>query len=69
MLTFSQNDFEWTILEKIAVYTNGKGHENNVNEKGKYILINSKFVSTKGEVIKLLMNNLVLFIKMSLLWC
>lgn len=52
LLTFSQNDFEWTILEKIAVYTNGKGHENNVNEKGKYILINSKFVSTKGEVIK-----------------
>lgn len=52
LLTFSQNDFEWTILEKIAVYTNGKGHENNVNEKGKYILINSKFISTKGEVIK-----------------
>lgn len=52
LLTFSQNDFEWTTLEKIAVYTNGKGHENNVNEKGKYILINSKFVSTKGEVIK-----------------
>ncbi len=33
-------------------FENGKGHENIVDELGNYILINSKFISTDGQVIK-----------------
>ena len=43
------NDY---LLSDIAVFENGKGHENIVDENGKYILINSKFISTGGNVTK-----------------
>lgn len=43
------NDY---LLSDIAVFENGKGHENIVDENGKYILINSKFISTEGNVTK-----------------
>lgn len=39
-------------LGKVANYRNGKAHENNIDENGKYIVVNSKFVSTDGEVRK-----------------
>ena len=39
-------------LEDVAKYRNGKAHENDISESGKYIVINSKFVSTNGEVKK-----------------
>ena len=39
-------------LLDVAYYKNGKAHENDINENGKYIVINSKFVSTDGEVRK-----------------
>ena len=45
----SGNDY---LLSDIAVFENGKGHENIVDENGKYILINSKFISTEGNVTK-----------------
>ena len=34
------------------MFKNGKAHEKHVDPKGKYILINSKFVSTNGRVAK-----------------
>ena len=40
------------LLSDIAIFGNGKGHENIVDENGKYILINSKFISTEGNVTK-----------------
>ena len=40
------------LLSDIALFENGKGHENIVDENGKYILINSKFISTEGAIIK-----------------
>ena len=40
------------ILNNIASFQNGKGHESIVDENGHYILINSKFISTDGEVKK-----------------
>ncbi|MFC4261402.1 restriction endonuclease subunit S [Ferruginibacter yonginensis] len=45
---------EWEVnnLEKIAEFRNGKAHENIVDSEGKYIIINSKFISTEGEVAK-----------------
>ena len=43
------NDY---LLSDIAVFENGKGHENIIDENGKYILINSKFISTEGNITK-----------------
>ena len=37
---------------EVAKYRNGKAHENCIDESGKYIVVNSKFVSTNGTVIK-----------------
>jgi type I restriction enzyme, S subunit len=45
-------DWEVAQLGEIALYTNGKAHENSINEFGKYIVVNSKFISTSGEVKK-----------------
>lgn len=39
-------------LEQVAKYRNGKAHENEIDEDGDYIVVNSKFVSTDGEVKK-----------------
>ncbi|MDO4453483.1 MAG: restriction endonuclease subunit S [Eubacteriales bacterium] len=39
-------------LEEVAKYRNGKAHENCIDDNGKYIVVNSKFVSTEGEVKK-----------------
>ena len=39
-------------LEDIVDFRNGKGHEKNIIDNGKYIVVNSKFVSTNGEVKK-----------------
>lgn len=39
-------------LDEVAKYRNGKAHENDISERGKYVVVNSKFVSTDGEVCK-----------------
>ena len=39
-------------LGEVASYRNGKAHEKDINESGKYIVINSKFVSSNGTVRK-----------------
>ena len=39
-------------LEYIAKYRNGKAHEGCIEDNGKYIVVNSKFVSSNGEVKK-----------------
>lgn len=45
---------EWRkdILQNVVTFLNGKAHENCVDENGSYILVNSKFVSTDGSVVK-----------------
>lgn len=40
------------ILNDIIEFLNGKGHEKHIVENGKYIVVNSKFVSTGGNVKK-----------------
>ena len=42
----------WCRLEKVCTFANGKAHEQFINVSGKYTLINSKFVSTDGAIIK-----------------
>ena len=45
---------EWVenTLEQVVNYENGKAHEQDIDDQGKYIVANSKFVSTEGEVKK-----------------
>jgi type I restriction enzyme S subunit len=45
-------EWEERTLEQVAHYENGKAHEQEINEQGKYIVANSKFISTDGEVKK-----------------
>ena len=53
-LRFPEFSGEWKLvtLKEVADFANGKAHEDSVSENGKYILINSKFISTEGNVKK-----------------
>ena len=44
--------WEEKTLEQVARYENGKAHEQDIDEEGEYIVVNSKFISTEGEVKK-----------------
>ena len=39
-------------LDYISDFRNGKGHEKSIVNNGKYIVVNSKFISTNGQVRK-----------------
>jgi len=39
-------------LGEVCEYFNGKAHEQCIDEKGKYIVINSKFISSDGRIFK-----------------
>ncbi|WP_173915961.1 restriction endonuclease subunit S [Halobacillus sp. Marseille-Q1614] len=45
---------EWKLrkLSDVAKYRNGKAHEKNIDENGQYVVVNSKFVSSNGNVKK-----------------
>jgi type I restriction enzyme S subunit len=45
---------DWDVkrLGDIVQFNNGKAHEQFINDKGNYVVVNSKFISTKGEVFK-----------------
>lgn len=45
---------EWqsTLLGAVVDYENGRAHENEIDEEGNFIVVNSKFISTDGEVVK-----------------
>ncbi|MDV3617255.1 hypothetical protein CMU80_07325 [Elizabethkingia anophelis] len=51
---------EWKLnsINDLFIFKNGKAHENDIDENGKYILINSKFISTDGEILKKTNSNL-----------
>lgn len=53
-MRFPEFSGEWEnhILQDTVTFSNGKAHENCVNEDGDYILVNSKFVSTNGQIQK-----------------
>lgn len=42
----------WAVLDELVLFTNGKAHEQLVDPNGKYILVNSKFVSNSGTIKK-----------------
>jgi type I restriction enzyme S subunit len=47
-----EGEWEDNQFNNVAIYRNGRAHENDIEERGKYIVVNSKFVSTNGEVKK-----------------
>lgn len=52
LLSFEEGKVEWKTLEEVAHFANGKGHEKDISEDGKFIVVNSKFISTDGLVAK-----------------
>lgn len=51
LLTFNK-EIKMVQLRNIVDFRNGKGHEKDISIDGKYIVVNSKFISTNGEVKK-----------------
>jgi type I restriction enzyme, S subunit len=49
-----QNAGEWVeqALGQLATYENGKAYEQDITEEGKYVVVNSRFISTNGAVRK-----------------
>ena len=47
-----KDDWEQRKLGEVAEYRNGKAPENEIDEDGEYIVVNSKFVSTNAEIRK-----------------
>lgn len=45
-------EWEETTLTEVADYENGKAHEQDIADDGKFIVVNSKFISQDGEVKK-----------------
>ena len=52
LLDFDNKETPTTLLREIVDFRNGKGHEKDIDENGKYIVVNSKYISTGGEVKK-----------------
>ena len=44
--------WETRVLGDLIVFRNGKAHEQHITENGEFIVVNSKFISTAGEVKK-----------------
>jgi type I restriction enzyme S subunit len=45
-------DWEEITLGKVSSFVNGKAHENDVVDNGRFVIVNSKFISTDGTVLK-----------------
>ncbi|RZB32685.1 MAG: type I restriction enzyme, S subunit [Candidatus Argoarchaeum ethanivorans] len=45
-------DWEVKPLSHLVYFTNGKAHESSIKDDGKYVVVNSKFISSEGKVIK-----------------
>lgn len=52
LFSFEDDEVEWKTLEEVANFFNGKGHEKDITKDGEYIVVNSKFISTDGQVAK-----------------
>lgn len=52
LLNYKYNKSPYFPLKNIVEFRNGKGHEKFIVSDGKYVVINSKFISTNGNVKK-----------------
>lgn len=50
--------WEWVELQEISLFLNGKAHEQFIDDNGRFILVNSKFVSSSGAVKKFIAERL-----------
>ena len=48
-------EWEESALGEVSKYEKGKAHEQEIAESGDFVVVNSKFVSTEGEVQKFLL--------------
>ena len=55
---FEKSQWHLKSVEEVAVFKNGKAHENCIDEDGDYFVVNSKFISTQGRVAKASNENL-----------
>lgn len=55
---FEKSQWHLKSVEEVAVFKNGKAHENCIDEEGDYFVVNSKFISTQGKVAKASNENL-----------
>jgi type I restriction enzyme S subunit len=55
---FEKTKWNLKSLEEVAEFKNGKAHENSIDEEGRYIVVNSKFISRNGAVFKCSNDNL-----------
>lgn len=46
------SDWEVKLLEEVSEFSNGKAHEQAIDENGDFVVVNSKFISTAGVVYK-----------------
>lgn len=51
-------EVEWKSLGEITTFINGKGHEKEIDPNGRFIVVNSKFISTNGKNAKYSNNQL-----------
>jgi len=51
-LNMFSGEWESVKLEDIVDFKNGKAHEKNITENGKYVVVNSKFISSDSRVVK-----------------
>jgi type I restriction enzyme, S subunit len=51
---FTRKNENWVEKElgEVCEYANGKAHEQCIDENGRFIVINSKFISSEGEILK-----------------
>lgn len=47
-----KNEWEEKAVYKVAEYENGKAHEQDIEDNGSFLVVNSKFISSDGEVRK-----------------
>lgn len=52
------NDWNAPLLSQISDFENGKAHEQFIDNEGDYIVVNSKFISQEGRVVKYSKKNL-----------
>ena len=55
---FEKSQWHLISVEEVAVFKNGKAHENCIDKDGDYFVVNSKFISTQGKVAKASNENL-----------
>lgn len=55
---YEKSQWHLKSVEEVAVFKNGKAHENCIDENGDYFVVNSKFISTQGKVAKASNENL-----------